>query len=427
MIESAQTIPLQRKDGLEMAKKLETFRLWKAMKPSALRQLALAVFLLFGVIGPLSTLMESHIRVVPWRFVVIQTLASGGMGASIIYFARKGWWMVVLSVIVWTSLSVLNSGAISFIFDERGMRVELGGISARASGPAAPAKMTIGEQDLSAIYTQRSVLGALAIVLLASGYIMFIRVISKELEQRARLETEVTIAREIQQSLLPLTTYETAFGEASGVTVPATEVGGDFFDIMELPGPELAVAIADVSGHGVGAGILAAMTKSALRSQIQNDRRPLQVLQNLNHTMFELSTEKVFVTFAYLLVIPSGGIVRYATAGHPPILVRTAGDSEVSQLRTVNVGLGMKDSFTFTDGEFQVTQGTSVLLYTDGILEAANEQGEQFGPERLTQAFLSAKGSSRQVCEAVLSAVNSFAEGSEPTDDISLVCVHLGK
>ena len=287
--------------------------------------------------SPRARLMESHLRVVPWRFILIQTVASGGMAASIIYFARKGWWMVALSVIVWTSVSVLNSGEISFNYDDRGLRVELGGVKARTSR-ANVSTETLSEEDLNAIYTQRSILGALAIALIASGYAMFIRVISKELEQRTRLETEVSIAREIQQSLLPLTTHETGYAEVSGATVPATEVGGDFFDIVELSGPEVAVAIADVAGHGVGAGILAAMTKSAFRSQLQNNRVPVDALQNLNRTILEVSTAKLFVDVAYLLIDPSTGIMRYATAGHPPILVRTSSGNDIRELRTVNIG-----------------------------------------------------------------------------------------
>ncbi len=407
-----------------MTRQRKKFPLWKAMKPSATRQLALAVFLVFGVIGPLSTLMESQIRVVPWRFILIQTVASGGMAASIIYFARKGWWMVALSVIIWTSLSVLNSGEISFNYDDRGLRVELGGVKARTSGTIAPTE-TWSVEDLNAIYTQRSIVGALAIALIASGYAMFIRVISKELEQRTRLETEVSIAREIQQSLLPLTTHEKGYAQVSGATVPATEVGGDFFDIVELSGPELAVAIADVAGHGVGAGILAAMTKSALRSQLQNNRVPVDALQNLNRTIFEVSTAKIFVTFGYLLIDPSAGMVRYATAGHPPILLKSPGGNEVRELRTVNIGLGMKEAATFTSDACRVMPGTSLLMYTDGILEATNGHNEQFGAERLTQAFRAATGSSRRVCEEILSAVNFFAKGTDQADDISLVCVQI--
>jgi serine phosphatase RsbU (regulator of sigma subunit) len=268
-------------------------------------------------------------------------------------------------------------------------------------------------------------MGALAIVLLSSGYALFIRVVSKEVRLRTRFETEVTIARDIQQSLLPSRRYESSFAEASGLTVPATEVGGDFFDIAELPGPGLAAAIADVTGHGVGSGILSAMTKSALRSQLQHERDPAQVLQNLNGTIFQVTTEKMFVTFAYLLVDPSIGTVRYATAGHPPILLRSTITGEVHQLRTVNLGLGIKERVQFTSDEFPVTPGTAVLLYTDGILEAANRKGEQFGAERLTQAFLRAKGSPQEICAVIISEVRAFLDGSEQADDISLVCVLL--
>jgi serine phosphatase RsbU (regulator of sigma subunit) len=409
---------------MNMTKNLNTFRLWREMKTPALRRLALAVFLLFGVLGPLSTLMESALHLVSWRFIIIQTVASGGMAASIVYLSRRGWWVVVLSVAFWTAVLAMHSGTLSFVSGERGLRVVLGKVETQSPRSPGNRETTISQENLDAIYSQRALMGALAIGLLASGYALFLGVVSREVRLRTRLETEVTIAQNIQQSLLPSTTHESSFAEVSGLTVPATEVGGDFFDIVELPGPKLALAIADVTGHGVGPGILSAMTKSALRSQLQHEHDPAQLLQNLNVTIFQVSSEKMFVTFAYLLVDPSNGTVRYATAGHPPILMRDRG-GEVHQLRTVNLGLGIKESVQFTAGEFQFSQGTAVLLYTDGVLEVANKKGEQFGTERLTEAFSRARGSPRDTCNGIISEVRGFQEGSPQADDISLMCLTL--
>jgi serine phosphatase RsbU (regulator of sigma subunit) len=405
-----------------MAKPLRSYRLWKSMQPAALRQLAVAVFLLFAVIGPLSSLMESQLHTVSWRFVIVQTLASGGMAATIIYFARKGWFAVVLSVMFWTGVTFLNSGTLSFVFDDRGAHVELVGVEKRHSPtPAA----TITQDDLDAIYSQRAALGGISIAFIALGYSMFLRVISKEINQRARLETEVSIARDIQESLLPPATYESPIVEASGVTAPASEVGGDFFDFIELPGGKFAAVIADVTGHGVGAGILSAMTKSALRSQLQNNATPRFLLQNLNRTIYEVSADKMFVTFVYLLIDPAGGKVSYATAGHPPLFLKPKQDGNVRRLRTVNTALGMREESPFVVDEFHLEAGSTILLYTDGIIEATDEKGEQFGADRLSTAFARATGSTRDICAGIMGEVSNYSGGKPQTDDITLVCLRL--
>ncbi len=405
-----------------MAKNLRSYRLWKTMQPSALRQLAVAVFLLFAVIGPLSSLMESRLRFVPWYFVIVQTIASGGMAASIIYFARKGWFAVALSVVFWTGVTILNSGTLTFGFDDRGVHVELGGNEERQPLPPGAG---ISQQDFDAIFTQRAALGGIAIAFISLGYSMFLRVIGKELNQRARLETEVSIAREIQQSLLPPSTHETPVVEASGVTVPASEVGGDFFDYIDLPGGRFAAVIADVTGHGVGAGILSAMTKSALRSQIQNNETPRVLLQNLNRTICEVSADKMFVTFAYVLVDPDAKRVHYATAGHPPIFLRSNGAGTLRRLRTVNTALGMSEQSVFAVDEFPLEPGGTVLMYTDGVVEATDDMGEQFGADRLAAAFERASGSTHDICAALMNDVDAYSGRQQQSDDISVVCIRF--
>ena len=395
------------------------------MNPAALRRLALAVFLLFGMMGPLSALMESQLRLVSWRFIIFQTFASGAMAASIILLARRRWWTTGAVIVFWTAALILNSGALSFIVDEHGVRAQFGGLSSSSVIPPVSGQVTLSPQLLDAIYTQRAILGALSIGLLASGYVMFIRVISKELQHRVRLETEVAIARTIQQSLLPSATIESPFAQISGLTVPAAEVGGDLFDIVELSENRIAIAIADVTGHGVGAGIVSAMTKSALRSQLQHDAHPASVLGNLNRTIYQVSDERTFVTFAYALLDIAGGRMQFATAGHPPLILCRTGSSEVQSLRTVNLALGMKEQAEFASDEVSVGKGDAVLLYTDGILEAASADGEQFQSERLSRSFGAPAASSSEKCARLIAEAQQFSKGTQQADDMSLVCVIL--
>ena len=107
------------------------------------------------------------------------------------------------------------------------------------------------------------------------------------------------------------------------------------------------------------------------------------------------------------------------------MMLRTGSPGEVRQLRTVNLGLGIKERVQFTSDEIPWAPATTLLLYTDGVLEAANKKGEQFGAQRLAQAFLRAGGSPKDICSRIMSGVRAFSDGSEQADDISLVCVSL--
>ena len=406
-----------------MAKKAKAYELWKQMKPAALRRLALAVFLVFSVIGPLTALMESELHLLSWKFILIQTIASGGMAASIILFGRNRWWVTALVVAVWTAVVMLNSGGLSFLFDERGLRVEFSGTQNVRRTQRPTTEITLKLEELDAIYTQRGLIGACAIVLLAWGYGVFISVIGRELEQRARLETEVKIARDIQQSLLPETTLTTPWYTATGVAIAATEVAGDFFDIIQLNEHKLVIAVADVTGHGVGAGILSAMTKSALRSQLQHSASPVNVLTNLNATLYEVSGEKMFVTFAYVVADAATHTPSVATAGHPPILLKQLKTGKIEQLRTVSVGLGIQSFAQYSSIEKSFEAGDMLLLYTDGLVEATSGKQEQFGVERLEAFLHSFNHPVEEICMRLTSELEKFTGTGTFQDDVSLVCI----
>jgi serine phosphatase RsbU (regulator of sigma subunit) len=408
-----------------MTRKVKAYELWQQMQPSALRKLALAVFLVFGVLGPLTGLMESELHLLSWRFLAVQTLSAGGMAASIILFPRKRWWMTALIVVGWGFIIVLNSGGIGFIVDDRGLRVEFADVGGRKPEPRPSAGVTLAPEELDAIYTQRGIIGACAIALLATGYGVFISVIGKELRQRTRLETEVNIAREIQQSLLPEPTTSAAWYSVAGAAVPATEVAGDFFDVVPLDGDAVAVAVADVAGHGVGAGILSAMTKSAFRSQLRHDASPVNVLENLNATVYDVSNERMFVTFAYVLADRAAGRFRLATAGHPPALFRPSDGGAIEELRTVGLGLGIQSRSHYVALERSFRPGDALLLYTDGVLEAANARGEQFGDERLREIFAAGGRTAEDRCAIITRELERFAGSKVFPDDVSLVCLQF--
>ncbi|RIK73124.1 hypothetical protein DCC62_18055, partial [candidate division KSB1 bacterium] len=246
----------------------KTSPIWNYMSPAALRRLALAVALIFATFGPLQTLMEPVLNELVWMRLTYITLLSAGMAASIILFGKK-----ILPLLLITALFTALILASAFIEG-----------AWRGQAPAKTESVTLTPAQLSKQKNQRFGITMLGIFFIAAGYGMFIYVFGKEVDKRARLEAEINLAQNIQKSLLPSSPMETAWCEVAGLSAPATEIGGDYFDIIPLSQNEVMVVIGDVAGHGIGAGILAAMTKSALRSQIEHEFSPRQVLENLNKT-----------------------------------------------------------------------------------------------------------------------------------------------
>lgn len=406
-------------------------RTWRAvdiltqLKPAARARLAVAVFLMFGILGPLAVLIESNIRVFPWSFVIIQTVASGGLAASIVLLLGKRWWTYLLIIAFWMGVLTMNSGGLIFTSDEEGFRVRLEGFDRRRNQARSDQQLVLQPSDLDAIYTQRGLLGLLDIALLATGYAMFIRLMRDEVQQRARLQTEVKIAQDIQLSLMPSSTFQNSWCEVAGITIPASEVGGDFFDIVEISEHQIAVAVADVTGHGVGAGILSAMTKSALHSQLQHDPSPVSVLTNLNKTIYEVSDDRMFVTFAYLLLDKSTNTAHMATAGHPPMFIKQFKAASIDERRTVSLALGIQRQAQFSGASERFADGAMFLLYTDGVLEAANTHDEQFAIDRLRKVFLAANDSAQAANRSIVSELTTFAGSAIFPDDVTLVCVKL--
>jgi len=395
------------------------------MKPAAVRRLTLAVFLVFGALGPVTVLMESELRPVSWSFIVLQTIAAGGMAASIVFVSYnwRRWWTILLTIVFWGVFMLHNGGGLNFVFDDQGFRMKLAGPQTPLANSGALQPRVLTAAEINAIYTQRGIVGILAVTLISLGYVTFLRVIGKEEENRTRLETEVKIAHDIQQSLLPQAVQQTSWCETAGLTLPATEVGGDYFDIVELPNGNVVVAIADVAGHGVGAGVLSAMAKSALRSQLEHDDSPANVVTNLNKVIFDLSSDKMFVTFAYLVADRHQGMIRYVTAGHPPILFISRQNNKVTELRTVNIGLGMKRDAQFVEGTIEFKPGDRVLLYTDGVIESANSAGDEFGTARLEELFLKTIAAPQGVGDAIVGSLRGFTKEQAFQDDVSLVCM----
>ena len=246
------------------------------------------------------------------------------------------------------------------------------------------------------------------------------RLIEQERE-RQRLEQELSIAREIQQALIPQGLQDYPNFSISGMHRPCHEVGGDYFDVFPVPDGRIALLIADVSGKGLGAALVTTILQGAL-SGITLDVDPARVFDYLNRLLCSRSAIGRFVTIFFGLLDPSGTL-EFIRAGHPSPLVMHQG--VMSELYTGgSFPVGLVQEASYTSSIFQLEPGDTLLLYTDGITEAEDKSGELFLESRLQEAFEQYKDAPlKTLQEGILSAIENFAEGASQSDDITLLLV----
>lgn len=240
------------------------------------------------------------------------------------------------------------------------------------------------------------------------------------------IRNELDIARKIQAQLLPELNGAMAGVEIHARYSPAGSVAGDFYDVLS-DGRGLGVLIADVSGHGVPAALSASTLKVALRAQAEQIAHPAEVLTELNRTLCGLLRDQ-FITAAYVYFDPAGRELRYAGAGHPPILLWRAATKKVESLEENGMFLGPFPWAKYTERRAPFEPGDRCLLYTDGVLEASNRREEEFGAARLSEFLARHSGEPADAaCSALLDQVTAWS-GEEPDsrqDDITFVAVEL--
>jgi phosphoserine phosphatase RsbU/P len=261
-----------------------------------------------------------------------------------------------------------------------------------------------------------------------SAFALASAVAHQEVQSKRQLEAEYRIAGEVQRILLPEEDPSLDGYEVVGKNRPARFLSGDFYDYVQPRGGGFGVAIADVSGKGMPAALIAATCRSALQAFAGEHASPAAVLGLVNRQIFDDLTEDMFVSALYLVLDEQTGVVKWARAGHAePMLWRQA-TGEVEVLHQPGLGLGIDQGDVFErvtkDREFTLQPGDCLLIYTDGVNEAENAEGEMFGEERMHQVLAEhgATGSA-QVVGALLAAVHDFTGGRQQSDDITVVAL----
>ena len=246
------------------------------------------------------------------------------------------------------------------------------------------------------------------------------RLVEKEREQR-RLEQELAIAREIQQGLVPQGLREFPYLEVKGIHLPCHGVGGDYYDVFPLSDESTAFLVADVTGKGLGAALLTTMLQGAL-SGMKLGVAPEKVFNHVNRFLCEHASVGRCATM-FFGRINAGGILEYLYGGHPsPLLIR---DGKVSDLYTEGtLPVGLADEVMFEATRIQLEPNDVLVLFSDGIVEAANTQNELFGFERLNEVTAQcAQASIETVMKTILDAVEEFSRGAAQADDLTLLIV----
>jgi hypothetical protein len=389
--------------------------IWEDMKPAALRKLALAVTLVFAVFGPIQVLMLPVLPDGVWYRLIATTLTSGGFAGCIILFGRRLLYLL-LTIAVFVAIILSIPVVDRMLLGERG----------KPSTTAEDGTTILSKEEMEEQGHWRLLIGMAGIAMIVSGYAVFIFVITKEVQRRARLESEMSIAQSIQSSLLPAAPLALPWCEIAGVCIPAAEIGGDYFDVIKISESEAVIVVGDVAGHGLGAGILAAMTKSALYSHLQQSVSPRHILAQLNQTLSRLTNKSSFVTFACALLDNRSRLAKLATAGHPPLLHFQAASQKITAWRTPSLGLGLHKEATFEEIEIPFAAGDLLLAYTDGVTEASNRAAEQFDEERLCGVIMAQMhASASQVSAAVIQAVQNFSAAESLPDDATVVCMRV--
>jgi sigma-B regulation protein RsbU (phosphoserine phosphatase) len=249
----------------------------------------------------------------------------------------------------------------------------------------------------------------------------------QQLGEKKRLDHEIEVAREIQRVLLPATAPDIPGFHCAALNIPAQQVSGDYFDFIRVDDEHWGVAVADVSGKGVPASLVMTMCRSVLRSVAPGRLSPAAVLRALNRQLYPDMREDMFITMLYF-VLDGSGTVSLARAGHETPLLWRASTHKTEVIESPGMALGIDSGDTFDEVIQDVTMALeprdTLVAYTDGINEALDDEGNEFGQDQLRDVLQTAGPSGvDHLVTAIIDRVQRFSSGHPQNDDITLAAV----
>ncbi len=247
----------------------------------------------------------------------------------------------------------------------------------------------------------------------------------EELKEAYRvIDHEMKVASGIQLSLLPNGLPDIPGMELAVLYETAQEVGGDYYDFFELPNGKWGILIADVSGHGAGAAVVMAMTRTIAHTRPSPTEDPAETLSYINQHLCHLYTSKSksFVTAFYGIFDPETKSLHYSSAGHDSPIIYRSGTFAIDVPGTTgNLPLGVTDEEVYSTGKVDLKSGDSIVFFTDGIFEAMDPDNELFGMDRLQQTIQCATCSPQEILDSVTQAIQAFTRGAPLHDDRTLL------
>ena len=387
---------------------------WKSLPTRSLLKLLTAVFVAFSAFGFLndifflaSSFASSSIGFIndllnfsyrhPWQYFCILVVFSGAVGVGWAFCLIRNLKYLPLVIVVQilffpALLKILPLEA----FSETGAVIDPQTLASRLALDAAG--------------------GGAAIIL---GYVLFIRFIQTEGIEQLRLRTEIALAQEIHESLVPPISVRTDRLVVYGKSMPSGEVGGDLIDTFE---DDTGFYIADVSGHGVPAGAVMGMVKSAIRMRLRSADALDSLLNDLNQVLFQLTKPNMFVTFAAIRYDESDQ-AEFCLAGHLPILHCRNETGGVDRLSSKHLPLGLFNDHGFTTERVRFSPGDVFVLLTDGLTEVSNDEGEEFGIEGIEKAIL--QNLSKPLDELHESIMEKVKQHGSQFDDQTLLLIRV--
>ncbi|HZO09706.1 MAG TPA: GAF domain-containing SpoIIE family protein phosphatase, partial [Myxococcota bacterium] len=246
----------------------------------------------------------------------------------------------------------------------------------------------------------------------------------REALERERLQRSIEIAREVLASLLPKDPTNLEHFDVSGCSIPAETAAGDYYDFVPCPDGRLGIVVGDVTGHGIGPAMVMTGARSALRILFEEGLDEAQILARLNSRLVDDLGDGKFMSMVVGHLDPKKRILTYANAGQtPPLLLREGGETRT--LGGTGLALGIEKGVTYTgQPAVELVPGDVLLWYTDGLVEARNPAGEEFGNDRVIRVIRDHKdASAKQLLTELRKAVGAFVGSDQLEDDLTLVAL----
>jgi hypothetical protein len=311
--------------------------------------------------------------------------------------------------------------------EQQARSIDAGGIN-RQHFPGYAVELAISLKAVAGAFDglrQNLIVGLIAsIVLLAAVAVIGLR--TPQYLRGKYLEGEMQLAKRVQRDLQPKPQSTSPGLVFAAASIAADHVGGDFYDIFEAATGETTIVLGDVSGKGVSAALLVSVLQGAIRSSTSFQHEI--ACERINRMLCERTARARFATLFWGVFDPASGILRYVNAGHtPPILLRS-GQNRIERLDEGGPVLGLLPMARYFAGAVKIERSDTLVLFSDGVNEAANQSEEEFGEDRLQEMVLeSPEAMPKELCDRLMTRVSAFASGGPAPDDRTLVVVQFQK